>query len=92
MGSTVHYGYSDASGEYYITIAGSCDGCGKCLAACPEAVLELIVNDYDETVAAVTEHWRRDLSTACAPCKPIGEQPALPCQQACPPHAITHSW
>ena len=35
----ISYGYSDGTGEYYITVdTGKCDGCGKCVEACPAAV------------------------------------------------------
>lgn len=92
MSTIVHYGYTDASGEYYITIGAACDGCAKCAEACPGAVLEMIVDDYDEPAAAVKPVHRRELKYLCAPCKPAQGTDALKCQQACPQQAIRHSW
>jgi ferredoxin len=92
MPSTIHYGYTDGSGDYYITIGASCDGCAQCVEACPAGVLEMIVDDYDEPAAAVGPAHRKDLQSACAPCKLIGGRGPLACQQACAPRAISHSW
>ncbi len=88
-----NYGYKDGSGEYFVSInTDHCDGCADCVDACPEGVLAIILDDYDETVAAVTESHRRRLKYSCAPCKPVGSRPTLPCMAVCQPAAITHSW
>ncbi len=88
-----NYGYTDGSGSYYITIdTDLCDGCGKCATACPVGVLELITDDYDETVAAVTEEHRKRIKYSCAPCKPTSGGGVLPCVDACPQSALVHSW
>ena len=88
-----NYGYKDGSGEFYITIdTDKCNGCAKCVEACPPKVLEIITNDYDEVVAAVTDEHRRKIKYSCAPCKPVSGPRALPCQVACEPQAIAHSW
>jgi hypothetical protein len=55
-------------------------------------VFEIILNDYDEKVAAVTDAQRRKLKYSCAPCKPVSDRPVLPCVAACKPEAIRHSW
>lgn len=87
-----NYGYKDGSGEYFITIdTDKCNGCKKCVEACPAGVLEIIVDDYDETVAAVTEEHRKKIKYSCAPCKPKGVT-SFPCTAACEPAAIVHSW
>jgi hypothetical protein len=52
----------------------------------------MIVNDYDENVAAVTDAQRRKLKYSCAPCKPVSNRPVLPCVAVCKPEAIRHSW
>ena len=37
----IHYGYSDGSGEYYVSIdAEKCNGCGKCVEKCPQRVID----------------------------------------------------
>lgn len=88
-----NYGYKDGSGEFYITIdTDKCDGCGKCVEVCPPKVLEVIVDDYDEQVAAVTDEHRKKIKYSCAPCKPVSGPRVLPCVQACAPGAIIHSW
>lgn len=88
-----NYGYTDGSGDYYITIdTDLCDACGKCVTACPAGVFEVIVDDYDEEVAAVVEGQRKKLKYTCAPCKPTSGVVSLPCVVACEPGAIAHSW
>jgi ferredoxin len=88
-----NYGYKDGSGEYFITIdTDKCNGCAKCVEVCPPKVLEIIIDDYDEEVAAVTEEHRKQLKYSCAPCKPVSGPRTLPCMEACEPGAITHSW
>jgi Fe-S-cluster-containing hydrogenase component 2 len=89
-----HYGYSDGSGEYYIIIdAEKCDGCSKCVEQCPQSALEmatLLVDLEDKTVAAVTEHHRRNIKYTCSSCKP--ESKRAPCVLACPRRAIKCVW
>ena len=88
-----NYGYKDGSGEYFISMnTDLCDGCGDCVTACPAGVLEMIVNDYDEKVAAVTDAHRKKIKYSCAPCKPVQDRPVLPCIAACKPVVIQHSW
>lgn len=97
MGYIANYGYTDGSGDYYITIdTGKCNGCGECVTACPESVLEMVEDAFDplngEPVAAVQEEHRKSLKYACGPCKPTTGWVSLPCVTACEPAAITHSW
>jgi Fe-S-cluster-containing hydrogenase component 2 len=88
-----NYGYKDGSGEYFIAVdTDLCNGCGDCVPRCPGGVFEIILNDYDEKVAAVTDAQRRKLKYSCAPCKPVSDRPVLPCVAACKPEAIRHSW
>ena len=95
-----NYGYRDGSGEYFITIdTDLCIECDEhgCATACPSDVLEIIVDDYDDKVAAVTEEQRKKIKYACAPCKPTGgrdrpEAPTEPCLKACPHGAMKHSF
>ena len=90
-----HYGYKDGAGDFFIVI--DTDGCTRCeergcVSACPEGVLEIITDDYDDQVAAVVEDHRQKIKYSCAPCKPDRERPDLPCVSACAPGAIMHSW
>ena len=91
-----HYGYKDGSGDYFIIIdTDRCNGCGKCVKACPYGVLELVENEFDiegGLMAAVTEEHRKKIKYTCGPCKPVSGERKLPCVLACEPKAITHSW
>ena len=90
-----NYGYKDGSGEYFITVqTDACADCAghPCVSACPQHAFEIIEDDYDDRVAAITEDLRHKLKYACAPCKPVSNRPPLPCVEACPGNAIEHSW
>jgi len=88
-----NYGYSDGSGDYFIVInTDDCDGCNRCVEVCPQSVLELLVDDYEETVAAVGEAFRKKLKESCAACKPVGKRVLPPCIESCAMNAISHSW
>jgi len=89
-----NYGYSDGSGEYYITIdTDKCSGCGKCVLACPQSALQLetmFIDLEDKTVASVKEEHRRKVKFTCLPCKP--ETNNTPCTRACGSKAIRCTW
>ena len=92
-----NYGYKDGSGEFYITIDTElCNGCSKCVEACPENVLEVAEDELDplseDLVARVSDEHRKKIKYSCAPCKPTTGPVTLPCVQICEPGAITHSW
>ncbi len=92
-----NYGYKDGSGEYFISIdTDKCDGCGKCIPACPYGVLVTGEDENDpfreEPVAKVSEEHRKKIKYSCAPCKPDKDREPLPCMEACEPNAIKHSW
>jgi Fe-S-cluster-containing hydrogenase component 2 len=90
----IHYGYSDGSGEYYISIdSEKCNGCGKCIASCPQQALELgsVMVDLDEKlVATVAENHRRKIKYTCHLCKP--ETKKAPCVLICDKEAISCTW
>lgn len=94
-----NYGYEDGSGFYYITIDGGlCARCADhaCARVCPQSVFAVELDDYDETVAIVSEKARKRLRELCATCKGqngSGASPdRLPCTAACSAAAIRHSW
>lgn len=88
-----HYGYRDASGEYFVSIdAALCTGCAKCVAACPRQAIEMttvLVGLDEKPVAAVTESSRRDLRHVCGACDHGG---GAPCRAACGPKAVGTTW
>jgi ferredoxin len=92
------YGYSDGSGNYFITIdTDNCDGCGACVEACPAQVFEVVSDDpndplNEEPVAIVVEEKKNKIKYECGPCKPPTNRPQLPCVHACAGGAIRHSW
>ena len=93
MGYIAHYGYSDGSGEYYISIdSGKCDGCGECVMACTKGLFEVALDDYDDLVARVKDAFQKELKYLCATCKAVPGEQALPCIAACKAEAITRSW
>lgn len=90
-----NYGYKDGSGEYFISI--NTDKCAQCkmkpcVEACPEKVLEVFKNDYDDEVVGVNEEHRNKIKYTCAPCKPVKGKQNTACIIACPYEAIKHSW
>ncbi|MBN1104445.1 MAG: 4Fe-4S binding protein [Deltaproteobacteria bacterium] len=93
-----HYGYRDASGEFFIAIDTQlCNGCGDCVSACPAGVFIVVKEDpndplRDEPVAMVGAEKRTGLKHACNPCKPSLDRLSLPCVTACKAGAISHSW
>jgi Fe-S-cluster-containing hydrogenase component 2 len=94
MDIITHYGYTDGSGEYYISIdADKCIGCAKCTLECPNSVLELetmLIDLDDKTVVSVTEEHRKKLRYSCSPCNPENSVP--PCVKVCDQKAIKTSW
>lgn len=93
MGYIANYGYTDGSGDWYIIVdSDKCDGCGKCVEACPQNLFEVITDDYDDLVISVRAEHRKNLKYVCGPCKPVTGRTELKCVLSCPTRAITHSW
>jgi predicted CoA-substrate-specific enzyme activase len=89
----IAYGYSDGTGEYYLTVdTGKCDGCGKCVPACPTAVLEVGTNDQGQPKARVKETVRKKLHLTCPGYKTCSAANQVNCHSACPNDALSHTW
>lgn len=95
-----NYGYEDGSGFYYIAVDGDvCTTCSEhgCVAACPQDVFAVELDDYDDLVGVVVEGARKRLRELCSACKgrsggdDLGGG-VLPCTGACPGGALRHSW
>jgi NAD-dependent dihydropyrimidine dehydrogenase PreA subunit len=89
----VQYGYSDGTGEYFITIDNNlCNGCGECVENCPAGIFVMEKDGSSPPRATVGKDNRKRLALLCpgkAGC-PRGEENN--CQEICPVHAISHSW
>ncbi len=90
----IHCGYTDGSGDYYITIdTDKCNGCGKCVLKCPKSALQLetlLIDLEDKRVVMVKEEQRNKIKYTCEPCKP--ETTFAPCVLACDNSAIECTW
>jgi len=92
-GMKIHYGYSDATGEYFITIDTElCDGCGECVPACPSAVFEVAADDTGQPKVMVKEGVRKRLALVCPGFQSCSSTHQVNCHSACPKDAISHSW
>jgi predicted CoA-substrate-specific enzyme activase len=88
----VQYGYTDGTGDYYITIdTGRCNGCGECISSCPGGIFVFEENGAQPRVR-VKEEARKKLAFFCpgaAACHPVN---GSNCHRACAKGAISHSW
>ena len=88
-----NYGYSDGLGEFYVIVdTDRCDGCGDCVEACPEHILEIFLDDYDENVVKVKDSAVKSISYTCSRCKSANANSDYICHEVCPREVLTHSW
>ncbi|MBI2854298.1 MAG: 4Fe-4S binding protein [Chloroflexi bacterium] len=91
--SRAQYGYSDGTGDYFITVDnGACDGCGKCVISCPAHVFELVGNGSSESKAAVKDSCRKKLALVCPGFTSCSHSHASNCHSVCGKGALSHSW
>lgn len=92
-GARVHYGYADATGDYFITIDRSrCDGCGQCVSACPAGIFALAGRNGAEPRAIVRGEARKRLSALCPGFGSCSRSMSANCHSVCGADAISHSW
>ncbi|HHU75603.1 MAG TPA: 4Fe-4S dicluster domain-containing protein [Firmicutes bacterium] len=90
-----HYGYKDGSGDFFISIdTDKCTQCSDkpCLEACPEKIIELFTDDYDDEVVGIKASERNKIKYTCLTCKSTFGAGHAACIEACLLEAIEHSW
>jgi len=89
----VHYGYTDGTGDYFVTIdSDRCDGCGDCVTACPAGILILTRDDGHQPRAELKEEMRNGLSLICPGFHSCSLNNKENCHSVCTMGAISHSW
>jgi len=89
----INYGYSDGTGDYFITIdVGRCDGCGQCVPACPAGVFVVGDDDGGQPKAEVKEEVRKKLGFLCPGVQLCLSTHERNCHHVCEKGAINHSW
>lgn len=89
----VQYGYSDGTGNYFITIdAELCDGCGECVKACPADIFVVDKDDDGQPRAKVKEEARKKLAFLCPGFQSCSRKNQVNCHSVCRKEAINHSW
>jgi predicted CoA-substrate-specific enzyme activase len=91
-GMKVHYGYSDGTGEYFITIDNNkCDGCGECVQICPTGIFTTGKDDNGQLKAIVKEEARKKIAMLCPGLGSCNSNKGN-CHSVCPHGAIDHTW
>jgi Fe-S-cluster-containing hydrogenase component 2 len=89
----VQYGYSDGTGDYFITIDTElCDGCGKCAEACPAGILVAQLGEQGLIKVKVKDEARKKLGFLCPGFEACRKANKMNCHSACLDNAISHSW
>lgn len=87
----IHYGYTDGTGEYTITIdTGRCNGCGDCVQVCPSGIFIVDKDDSGQLNAMVREEARKELEFLCPGLHNCNHEKN--CHDVCSEDAISHSW
>ena len=89
----IQYGYNDGTGDYFITIdLGRCDGCGKCVSACPADIFRVVQEDGRKPKAKVAETARKRLSMLCPGNNACCTTNKDNCQSVCQHEALSLTW
>ncbi len=89
----MQYGYSDGTGNYFITIdTGRCDGCGECVPACPHGIIEVAADEGGQLKTRVKEEARKKLALLCPGHRECVGKLGVNCHRACTRDAISHTW
>lgn len=89
----VHYGYTDASGDYRISIdQDACDGCRNCVEICPEELFMVEEDDYDREVAMIKHDLIRKIGYLCPGYERCKSKIGQTCHEVCPYSIISHTW
>jgi predicted CoA-substrate-specific enzyme activase len=90
-GMKINYGYSDGTGEYFITIdTVKCDGCGKCVEVCPEKLYVVANDEGGHPKVTVRDELRKKIANLCPGFPNCKAQ--MNCHSVCPRNAISHTW
>lgn len=90
-GMKVNYGYSDGTGEYFITVdTVKCDGCNECVKACPAGLFVVANDESGKPRAMVKEALRKKIAIVCPGFGNCGQ--AVNCHSVCSKDAISHTW
>jgi len=85
----VQYGYSDGTGDYYISIdLQKCNGCSACVNSCPASIFELEHRNGSQPSARVKDSVRKKLAIVC----PGFHSCPVNCVNICQNKAILLSW
>jgi predicted CoA-substrate-specific enzyme activase len=89
----ISYGYSDGTGEYYISFdTGKCDACAKCVEACPAGIIEVGKNDHGQPKARIKDELRKKIHLVCPGYKVCAAGHPVNCHSSCQWDVIRHTW
>ena len=93
VGMKINYGYTDATGDYFITVdTGLCDSCGECVKACPAGLFVMMPDDSNQLKAEIKAEERKGLAFSCPGFDSCRREHQINCHSICSKGAINHSW